>query len=128
MLVFGGQLDADILPLRIVEGGQDVGRAELAVVDQVGGLLVVGVDADLESRQHLLHHADVVDVGALRPHRIAHAYARLLRGVLHQREIGRRRQHLFGRREGARIAGMEGGGVERLPGQAEAGLNWFSLM
>ena len=119
LLVSGGKLDADILALGIVEGGQDKGCAELAVVDQVGGLLVVGVDADLQSRQHLLHHADVVDVGPLRPNRTIQHNARFLRCALHQREIGRRGQHLLGRSERSGIAGVEGGGAEWLPGEAE---------
>ena len=106
----------------VVEAGQHIGRAELAVVEQVAGGLVVAVDADFETgyRENLLNHADIEHVGALRQHRIVGGDGGLLRRVLHQREIGRRSQHLRRRREVSRIAGVEGGAVVRLPGQADA--------
>jgi hypothetical protein len=37
--VFGGKLNAEILALRIVERGEHIGGAELAVVDEIGGVL-----------------------------------------------------------------------------------------
>jgi hypothetical protein len=40
--------------------------------------------------------------------------------VLDQGQIGRRGQHLLGRREGAGVADMEGRALERLPGEADA--------
>ena len=67
-----------------------------------------------------MRHADIEHVRPLRQHRIVRRNGRLLRRVLHQREIDRRRQHLLWRGEVARIAGVEGGSLERFPGQTDA--------
>ena len=121
------EFEPDILAAVVIEAVQHIGRAELAVVEQVAGLLVVTVDADLEARDRvdLLDDADVEHVGAFRQHRTVERHLGSLRvcgngGGRNQREIGRRRNHLLRRREVSRIAGVEGGAVVRLPGQAEA--------
>ena len=59
------ELDALDDALRVVERGQQDRRAELAFVDQVGGDLVIGVDADLEPGQHDLVDPDVEVMVAL---------------------------------------------------------------
>ena len=120
VLVFGRKLDADILALGIIERGEHEGLPELAVVDEILRFLVISIDAGFQSGKHLLHDADVVDVRALRPHRTVQVHARLLRRVLEQGQIGRRGQHLLGRREGAGVPDVEGGALERLPGEADA--------
>ncbi len=51
------QFDAANLPLRIVEGAQDRGGPELAVVDQVGRLFVVTVQSHLVLRGELVSNA-----------------------------------------------------------------------
>ena len=65
------EFDADILPALVVEAVQHIGRAELAVVEQVAGDLVVAVDADFEAGYgiDLLDHADIEHVRPLRQHR-----------------------------------------------------------
>ncbi len=119
IVVSGGELHAHVVGFFVVERGEHIRRAELSVVEQVLGDLVIGVDADLEVWSHLLHHANVEHVRSLRQHRIVLVDRRLLGGAVHQREIGRRRQHLRRRREVARVAGVEGGAVERLVGDAD---------
>src|SRR5882757_140356 len=59
--VVGFEFDAHILPTLVVEAVQHIGRAELAVVEQVAGDLVVAVDTDFETwyRIDLLNDADI---------------------------------------------------------------------
>ena len=120
--VGGLELDADILRPVIVETAQHIGGAELAVVEQVSGDLVVAVDADFEAGDsvYFLIDADIEHVRPLRQNRIVGGNGRLLRRVLRQRQIGRGSDHLRWRREVSRIAGVERGSLVWLPGQADA--------
>ena len=78
-------LDAVVFALLVVERGQYVGRAELTVIDQVFGDLVIAVDANLEAVQktaELLRRADVEDVRTLRQNRTVLQSLRLCRSCL----------------------------------------------
>src|SRR5216683_2604779 len=61
------ELDPVIVAPLVVERGVEDGCAELTVVEQVLGLLVVGVEAHLEAREDLLGDPRVEVVGALGP-------------------------------------------------------------
>ena len=63
--VIEGEFGAVLLAVAVIERREDDGRAELALVDQVRGQLVVAVDADREMRADLLLSADVEIVGPL---------------------------------------------------------------
>ena len=63
--VVAGELHAVHLAVAVVEGREDDGRAELPLVDEIGRLLVVAVDAGGERLAEGLLDAEVVVVGAL---------------------------------------------------------------
>ena len=108
---------ADVLRAIVIESVQDIGSAELAVVEQVARVLEIGVGADLEPGKNILQHADVEHVRALRQHRAVRSGRgrRLHGGAVRDRGRAARDQghvagcgdHLHRRREVARVAGVE---------------------
>ena len=66
----GFELDAGILTALILEPIQYQGGTELALIDLVFRHFQIDVGAELQTRQHLLHDADVVDVRPLGLHQI----------------------------------------------------------
>ena len=132
-LVFGLQLDALVDGAIVVEAGQHIGLAKLAVVKQVARDLVVDVGAHFEARQHLLGDTDIEVVRALGQHGTGAAFGmrrragrRLLdvrcatRRVVEEGEIGGTGDHLRRRREVAGIAGMDRRARNGLVFQADA--------
>src|SRR5690242_10369149 len=65
-LIAEKRFDAFDDPVVIIEGRQKDRRAELPLVQQVAGELVIGVDAGLEPRQNDLTGSDIEVVVALR--------------------------------------------------------------
>src|SRR5271154_1550715 len=63
--VRAGELGSPHAALVVVEGLEDKRRAELAFVDQIGRLLVVRIDPDVQSGDDLLCHARVEQMIAL---------------------------------------------------------------
>ncbi len=104
--VFRSPLDAVVFALLVVERGEHVGGAELAVVEQVLGDLVIAVDADQEIAE-LLRRANVEDMRPLRQHRTVLEHLRLRGRVDERKCVGRAGERLQRRREVARIAGMD---------------------
>lgn len=70
MAVTAGQLDTLLHAFGVVEGGQNDRGTELALIDQVMRLLVVGVHAQRQPGDHNLADTDIEVVGPLGPHRI----------------------------------------------------------
>ena len=113
-----GVLDAVNAAFRVVEGFENQRGSELAFVDQVGGLLVVRIDSDIQSGNYLLSHAGVEIVVALHG-RIAIAKrsrragrAREFLDTADGDEFGRRRREVTG------IGRVERGALEELVDRA----------
>ena len=120
VLIFDLGFRAFAISPRPVELGKHHRLAKLAVVDQIGGDLVVGIQPHCETGKQFLVHADVEIMRALREHRIVIGNSRLVRGVGEQREVRLRRLRLHRRGEIAGVAGVEGRSVERLVHQRGA--------
>src|SRR4029453_13487597 len=110
------ELNAFIVAAGVVEGAQHQSLSKLAVVEQVRRGLVVGIDANLESRTafrvrtaselEFLVDASVEVMRPLRQNRVALAGHRA-RGVVEQSGVDRCGFHQDRRGEVARIASMK---------------------
>jgi hypothetical protein len=107
--VIAAQLDAPGIALGIVERRQDDGRAELTLVEQVLLDLVISVERELEPAIEALLDAGVEIMLPFGLDRIGGLDFRFLGRAVEQRHVGRSDQLLRRRREGARIADVEGG-------------------
>ncbi len=87
-IVAGRQLDALGEASRIVERREEDRGAKLAFVDQILGDLVIGVEADFQSRQQDLRYADIEIMGALGLDRVVGGHRRRRAGVGEQRQAG----------------------------------------
>ena len=116
------ELEPEIVGLGIVESIEDIGLAELSVIQQIARELEIAIKADFETRNRpdLLHHARIKHMGAFRQHRIVLGHLGGYHRALRECDIGRRGNHLLRRREGSGIAGVDGGALLRHPGQADA--------
>ncbi len=96
--IFARELDAGVVSLFVVEGGEHIGGAELAVIQQIACCFVIGVDTEFETGQHLLRHAHIVDVGTFGLNLTVGARrCGLLGRARCERRVGRRGQHLWRR-------------------------------
>src|SRR5208282_3379079 len=120
VFIFELEFAAFAIAPRPVELRQHHSLTELTIIEHIPGVLVIGVDPDIEARKHRLVHADVVIVGTLGFHRIGQRHLRLIGGVGEQSEVGLGGLGLVGRREIAGIAGVNAGACKRLIDQRDA--------
>src|SRR5580704_7280095 len=69
-IVADSEFHALLPTMRVVEGGEDDGGPELALVDQIVGYLIICISADRQPRHYDLADTDIEIVRALRLHRI----------------------------------------------------------
>src|SRR5215475_12019427 len=69
--VVAGEFDTVHLPVSIIERSENDRRAELTLIDQIRGLLVVAVHAHRKGRGQLLLYADIVVIRAFGPHHVS---------------------------------------------------------
>ncbi len=100
--------------------GQNHRLTELAIVDLIGRAFQIGIDADRQSGKKLLIDANIKIIRPFRPHRTVFVDHRLLRRVVEQGKVGWHGLRLVGRREIARIAGMNACALNRLVDQRGA--------
>ena len=119
LLIIGRQLQSFDAALRIVEGGVDQRRAELAFVLQALHLAIVGVHAQCPGLTDVLRNAEVEIVRAFGQWRVVAIVGYRVGSAVELGDVGTG-DHLGGRwREVARIAAVHHRASGRLPDQTQ---------